>query len=295
MTFAFIEAEKADFPVAVMCRMLGVSESGFYGWRNRPASSRAVADEALTETIRKVHADSRETYGSPRVWAELRLGREVFCSRKRVERLMRKAGLQGIHRRHRKGCTTRDPNAEISSDLVNRKFCANRPDRLWVADITQHRAWDGWVYTAVVIDAFSRRVVGWSIADHLRAELVCDAIDMATWTRRPEEGAVHHSDHGTQYTSWVFGKRLREAGILGSMGSVGDCFDNSMAESFNATLQCELLDRHTWKTRKQLAAAIFEFIEGFYNPTRRHSSIGNFSPAEFEANYHRNQATETAA
>lgn len=294
MKFTFIAAEKA-FPVAVMCRVLEVSESGFYDWKGRSPSKRSVDDQALTTTIAEIHNHSRQTYGSPRVWAELKLGRSVSCSRKRVERLMRAAGLQGAHRRHRKGCTTRDPAAEVSSDLVNRQFKADRPNRLWVADITQHRAADGWVYTAIVLDAFSRKVVGWSIADHLRAELVCDAIDMATWTRKPTEGVVHHSDHGSQYTSWVFGKRLREAGILGSMGTIGDCYDNSMAESFNATLQCELLDTKSWKTRKQLAGAIFDFIEGFYNPSRRHSAIDYRSPAEFEANYHRTHAAELAA
>jgi transposase InsO family protein len=235
VTFAFIEAEKANFPITVMCRVLGVTPSGFHAWCGRPPSERSLADAALTATIRAIHAESRGTYGSPRVHAELRLGHGVACGRSRVERLMAAAGLVGVHRRRRHGCTRRDDTATSAEDLVKRVFGVTGRDRLWLADITEHHTWEGKVYLAVVIDAFSRRVVGWSIADHLRAELVCDALDMAVWTRRPGAGAIHHSDHGCQYTSYAFGRRLRDAGLLGSMGSVGDCYDNAAAESFFAT------------------------------------------------------------
>ncbi len=209
-------------------------------------------------------------------------------SRKRVERLMRQAGIEGVYRRRRRHSTTkRDPHAVPSDDLVNRQFGVDRPDRLWVADITEHPTREGKVYLAVVIDAWSRRVIGWSITDHLRTELVVDALDMACWRRKPdpESGLVHHADHGTQYTSWAFGQRLRQAGLLGSMGSVGDALDNAMAESFFGTLQLELLDRRSWQTRRELAQAIFEYIEAFYNPERRHTSINDLSPIDYETHH----------
>lgn len=283
MTFAFIDAEKANYPITVMCAVLGVSESGFHDWRRRAPSPRACRDAELVETIREIHTMSRGTYGSPRVWAELRLGAGIRVGRKRVERLMRTQGLEGVSRRRKRGCTRRDPAATPAEDLVNRRFVASGPDRLWVTDITEHPTADGKVYLAAVLDVWSRRIVGWSIADHLRAELVCDALDMATWRRRPpEHQTVMHSDHGCQYTSWAFGRRLRDAGLLGSMGTVGDAYDNAMIESFFSTLQRELLDRHHWRTRRELALAIFEWIEAWYNPRRRHSSINNAAPVTYE-------------
>jgi putative transposase len=265
----------------VACRVLKVSRSGYYEWLRRPPSARAVADDALIETIAKVHYDSRGTYGAPRIHAELKIGLGLRLGRKRVARLMRSAGLQGVcHRRKRRGWK---PDPATHEDLVKRQFVADRPDRVWFTDITQHRAGDGWVYCCAVIDAYSRRIVGWSIADHLRTELVVDALEMARWQRRPEPGTVVHSDRGTQYTSWVFGHRLRTAGLLGSMGKVASSVDNALMESFWSTMQRELLDRHDWDNRVDLAAAIFEWIEGWYNPRRRHTSIGDLSPADFEA------------
>lgn len=286
MIFRFMDAQKAQFPIRFMAKRLGVSTSGFYEWRYRQAHPcrRQIEDAALTETIKEIWQQSRGTYGSPRVWAELRLGENIQVGRKRVERLMRQAGIEGVYRRRRRGCTRRDPEAIPSDDLVNRKFSVDAPDRLWVADITEHPTGEGKVYLSVVIDAWSRRVVGWSIADHLRSELVVDALDMAIFRRRPQPGSglIHHADHGTQYTSWAFGQRLRKVGLLGSMGSVGDALDNALAESFFGTLQLELLDRRRWTTRKELAQAIFEYIEAFYNRRRRHSSLGNLSPIEYE-------------
>lgn len=288
-----------EIPVAVTCRVLKVSTSGYYEWRSRPASSRDLEQAYLIEEIRNVHAASYGTYGHRRVHAELTMGRRREVSHGRVERLMRTAGLQGVHRRRLRGCTRRDGAATPSTDLVERNFTPDAPDRLYVADVTQHRTGQGWLYCAVVIDCFSRRVVGWSMAAHIRSELVVDALQMAIWNRRPAPGAVHHSDHGSTYTSWAFGHRLREAGLLGSMGSIGDCFDNSVAESFFATLQTELLDRSTWPTREGLANAIFSFVEGFYNPYRRHSTIDYLSPVDYE-NQHQQVTpagppTETAA
>ncbi len=289
MTFAFIAAEKANDPkmsISWACRTLGVSTSGFYEWRHSQAQpcQRHRADTELRSVIREVHRQSRGTYGSPRVHAELRLGLDVRVGRKRVERLMRAEGLAGVTRRRRKGLTRRDAAAVPSDDLVARQFRPDAPNKLWVADITEHPTAEGKVYCAVVIDAWNRQVVGHAIADHLRAELVIDALDMARWRQRPTPGqTVHHSDHGTQYTSWAFGQRLRQAGIMSSMGSVGDALDNAVAESFFATLQTELLDRGRWTSRAQLAQAIFEWIEVFYNQQRRHSTLGMLSPLTYAA------------
>ena len=296
MIYPVVRALAGDeIPVATACRVLEVSTSGFYEWDHRPASDRAWDQAHLMHVIRDVHAASYGTYGHRRIHAELVLGQHLAVSHGRVERLMRCAGLQGVHRRRLRGCTRRDQAATSSADLVERNFRPAAPDRLYVADITQHRTSEGWFYLAVVLDCFSRRVVGWAMADHIRSELVVDALQMAIWNRRPEPGAIHHSDHGSTYTSWAFGHRLREAGLLGSMGSIGDCFDNSVAESFFATLQTELLDRSTWPTREGLAQAVFAFIEGFYNPRRRHSTLGYLSPADYEQQHKAGRHTETAA
>lgn len=269
--------------VAVACRVLRVSSSGYYEWRGRPPSARMRQDETLTLQITEIHAYSRGTYGAPRVHAELRLGRGVRCGRKRVARLMREARLCGIYRR--RGSRAR-PAPPVHDDLVQRRFQADCPNRLWLTDITEHPTREGKVYLAAVLDVYARRIVGWSIADHLRSELVVDALEMARWRRRPVPGqTVLHSDRGAQYTSWAFGQRLRQAGLLGSMGRVGSARDNAMMESFFSTLQRELLDRRRWQTRRELARAIFEWIEAWYNPRRRHTAIGDLSPVEYERLY----------
>ena len=284
MMFTFIADDCADLPIEACCRTMKVSRSAFFAWRQRRTNPtpKMIDDIDLGELIAKIHDQSFGTYGTPRVTAELRLGLGRQVNHKRVERLMRERGLQGVTRRRSKGCTRRNPTDPLSDDLVHRQFRPEGPDRLWVQDITQHRTSEGWVYMAVVIDAWSRRVVRWSIADHLRAELVVDALEMARLRRRPD-GTTVHSDHGAQYTSWVFGQRLRHAGLLGSMGTVGDALDNAVAESFFASLQCELLDRHHWPTRAGLAQAMFHYVEAFYNPTRRHSTLGYLSPVDYEA------------
>ena len=284
--FRLIEAEKAEHSVVRLCRLLGVSPSGYYAWRTRPPSARAEADAALTGTIREVHVASRGTYGAPRVHAELADAHGVRCGRKRVARLMRADGLAGVSRRRSVRTTRRDEAATVSDDLVQRAFATTAPDRLWVADITYLPTWAGFLYLAVVLDACTRRVVGWAMADHLRAELVVDALDMALWNRRPAEGLVHHSDHGSQYTSLAFGRRCRQAGLAVSMGSVGDCFDNALAESFFATLECELVARSRWRTHAEARMAVFDFIEAFYNPRRRHSALGYLSPTDYERRHH---------
>jgi putative transposase len=283
MIYIFIDERCSDLPVTTCCRVMKVSTSRFYTWRANPVSGRDLDDALLTNTIFDIWRMSRCSYGSPRVHAELRLGDDLRCSRKRVERLMAQAGIAGIYRRKGHGCTRRDPAATAAEDLVKRQFAVDGPDRLWVMDVTEHPTGEGKVYLGVVVDAWSRRVVGWSIADHIRQELVVDAVQMAIWRRQPPQGqTVVHSDHGSQYTSWAFGRRLRAAGLLGSMGSIGDAYDNALCESFFHTLQLELLDQHPWPTRRQLAQAIFEWIETWYNQSRRHSSIEMLSPINYE-------------
>ncbi len=277
-----MKANQADFPVQVMCDVLGVSRSGFYAYLARPPSRRAVEDAALTERLEELHARSRGTYGAPRLHADLR-EEGVHIGKKRVARLMKEAGIQGITRRKRRCTTVRDLDGRPAPDLVDRDFTANGPNELWVADITYIPTLAGFLYLAVVLDAWSRRVVGWAMASHLRTELVLAAFEMALSQRRPDE-VVHHSDQGCQYTSYAFGKRCREAGVRPSMGSVGDAYDNAMCESFFATLECELLDRRRFTSQVEGRMAVFDFIEGWYNPHRRHSALNFQSPMNFEKN-----------
>ena len=276
-----MEQEKATHHVATLGRVLGVSPSGYYAWRERPPSARTRVDQGLLTQICEIHGRSRGTYGAPRIHAELR-DRGVRCGRKRVARLMRQAGLTGAQRRRYRGTTRQNPDAVTAPDLVQRDFTASEPDQLWVADITYVPTGEGWLYLATVLDAWSRRVVGWAMGDTLRTALVVDAFNMAMWNRRPAAKVVHHSDRGAQYTSLAFSQRCREAGVVPSMGSVGDAYDNALAEAFFATLETELLMRHTFTTRKAAQLALFDFIEGFYNSHRRHSALGYLSPAEFE-------------
>jgi putative transposase len=278
-----VKANQADYPVTMLCRLLGVSTSGYYAWLKRPPSRRAREDAVLTDRIRWIHLRSRRTYGAPRVFAELK-DEGVRIGRKRVARLMKIADIQGVSRRKKVRTTLRKAGKPSAPDLVDRDFEVAGPDRLWVADITYIRTWVGFLYLAVVLDAFSRRVIGWAMANHLRTELVIDALQMAMEQRQPQ-GVIHHSDHGSQYTSLAFGRRCREAGVRPSMGSIGDCYDNALCESFFATLECELLDRHRFQSRDQARSAVFEFIEGWYNPHRRHSSIGYASPIRYEMEF----------
>ena len=276
-----MKANQAVFSISTMARVLGVSTAGYYAWCSRLPSARATADGELLKRIRTIHAVSRGTYGAPRVHAELAAeGKAV--GRKRVARLMRTAQIAGVSRRHGVKTTQRDREARPAPDLVDRNFIADRPNQLWVADITFIPTLAGFLYLAVVLDAFSRRIVGWSMANNLRTELVLDALGMAAGQRKPTD-VIHHSDQGSQYTSLAFGGRCREAGVRPSMGSVGDAYDNAMCESFFATLECELLARRRFASQTEARMAVFSYIEGWYNPTRRHSGIGYLSPVAYEA------------
>ena len=279
--YRFIDAEKASYPVSALCRVLRVSRSGYYEWKNRPPSNRDRENATLTERIREIHQRSRETYGYLRVHAELRaLG--VRCNRKRVARLMRKDGLRGCMRGPRRKHTTRqDPLAIPAPDLVGRNFCAPAPDRLWTADVTYLPTDEGFLYLAFILDVYSRKVVGWSMAGHLRTELVAAALEMATIRRNPSAGLIHHSDRGAQYTALSFGKKLEQAGIVPSMSRVGSALDNAISESFVSTLKSEI-GVSGYPDRQTARASIFEFIESFYNRVRRHSSLGYLSPSEYE-------------
>ena len=264
-----------------MCRVLGVSKSGFYAWSERPLSKRGREDIALSAKIHEIHRWSRGVYGAPNVHAELADAHGIKIGCKRVARLMRAAGLKGVMPKRFVTTTVRDEAAATSVDLVDRQFKADGADQLWVADITYIPTWSGFLYLAIVLDVWSRKIVGWAMATHLRTELVLEALNTALMQRRPLQ-VVHHSDHGCQYTSYAFGKRCREMNVMPSMGSIGDAFDNAMAESFFATLEKELLDRRRFRTQAEARLAVFEWIEGCYNPHRRHSSLGRISPVNFE-------------
>lgn len=283
MIFSFIEIGKANHSIPLMCRVLRVSRSGYYTWRVRPPSHRQREDAALTGRIARIHLDSRGTYGAPRVHARLR-AEGVRVGVKRVGRLMRQEGLEGCHHCRKKTprTTRRDPRAVPAPDLVERDFTPHATDRLWVADISYLPTWEGFEYLAFVLDAYSRRLVGWAMASHLKTELVSDALEMGLWRRQPAPWLIHHSDRGSQYTSVAFGQRLTEAGVVPSMGSVADPYDNALAESFVATLKRELVDRASWPTRESVRSAMFEYIEVFYNRERLHSALGYQSPADYE-------------
>lgn len=283
-------ANQESFPVRTLCKVLKVSASGFYAWRDRPPSRRVLANLVLTEQIRLAHADSRGTYGMPRIRAELR-DRGIRAGRARIGRLMRLARLRGTDLRRFVVTTARDQRERPAPDLVNREFVADGPNQLWVADATYIPTWAGFIYLAIVLDVWSRRVVGWAIRETLHTDLMLAALNMALEQRQPGDGVIHHSDQGSQYTSFQFGKRCQHMGVRPSMGSVGDAYDNAMAESFFASLERELLDRQCFKSKAEARMAVFSWIEGWYNPHRRHSALGQRSPARFEEESHQENVT----
>jgi putative transposase len=287
-----VNANQANVSVRTLCRVLQVSASGYYAWRERAPSRRALDNAVMTERIRTVHAASDATYGMPRVRAEL-IDQGIAVSRQRVARLMRAAHIRGVSRRRAFVVTTRrDKDQPRAPDLVKREFKAEGPNQLWVADMTYVPTWAGFIYLAVVLDVWSRRIVGWAIGEQMTAELVLAALNMALQQRKPE-AVIHHSDQGSQYTSIAFGERCKKMGVRPSMGTVGDAYDNAMAESFFATLECELIDRRSWPTKTEARMALFTYIEGWYNPRRRHSALGQTSPANFERKHSEQSRKET--
>ncbi len=282
MIFEFVAAEKAKHSITALCRVLEVSRSGFHAWASRRPSARAVEDARLLERIEAIYTANRGVYGSPRIHAELVLAEGERVGRKRIERLMRGAKISGLQPRKQGRTTIRVPGVRVAEDLVDRAFLAAAPNRLWVADITYLRTWEGWLYFVAVQDVLSRRIVGWAMDNHMRTELVCDALEMALANRRPQPDLIWHSDQGSQFVSLAFGQQARAAGIAQSMGSKGDCYDNAVAESFFATLKKELIYRRSWPERAELRTEVFEFVEGFYNRQRRHSTLGMMSPAGYE-------------
>lgn len=284
MKFDCIEEHRGTYPVRMMCRLLGVSESGFYAARGRQVCRRDVENHILTGRIRELHVMSNGTYGSPRIHRDL-LDEGFKVGRHRVARLMREERVVGVHRRRFRCLTRRDERDPVAPNVVNQDFTASGPNQKWVADITYIKTGQGFVYLAIILDLFSRRVVGWSLGDTLHTELVLRALTMALFRRRPSTGLVHHSDRGCQCTSADFRKALDAAGIRCSMSSVGNCFDNAAAESFFATLKTECIYRTKPKTRDQARLLVVDFIERFYNRRRKHSAIGQVSPVRYEENH----------
>ena len=285
--YRFIHANRAEYGVRRCCRAVGVSPASFYDWHRRGPSARAQADQRLLHQIRRIHRDSGGAYGAPRIHAELQIACGVKVGRKRVARLMRAEGLVGCHRRRRvrPGLTRRDPAAAPAPDLCRRQFSPPQPDHMWHADYTELPTDQGPLYLAAVIDGCSRLAVGHQMGEHATTELAIGAVQLAVWRRGlvHGDGLIHHSDQGAQFTSLAFGSKLQQLGIRASMGSVGDCFDHALVESFFATLECELIDRRHWRTREEARLEVFWWLEAVYNRTRRHSSIGYLSPVEYEA------------
>jgi putative transposase len=281
MCFRLIDAKRAQHPVSLLCSVLGVSRAGYYAWKDRPVSPRQRRDDELLALIRQIHDESEGSYGWPRMHAELR-HRGVRISRKRVARLMRQAGLSGLLVRRRGKTTVRVPGVRPAPDLVARDFNPSEPNRLWAADLTEIATWEGTLYLAAIIDCYSRRCVGWAMAEHMRAELVVEALEMAVWQRKPEPGLIHHSDQGSQYTALIFGQRCHQAGIDRSMGARGCALDNAVSEAFFASLKKEKLNRRAWPTRQAARNAVFAWIEGWYNRRRLHSTLGYLSPLDYE-------------
>lgn len=295
MRFRFVAAERAQHDVSRLCIMVGVTRQGFYAWRQRDPSLRSRQDQQLKDLIMAAYEKSWRTYGVPRMHAEL-CDQDVHVAKKRVARLMREIGIEGVSRRRsRKRTTVQAEAAKAAPDLLERRFSAERPDQVWVADITYIPTHEGWLFLAAVVDLCSRRVVGWSMRGNLDADLVVDAVSMAIARRKPGAGVVHHSDRGSQYTSLAFGTALRDSGLVASMGSRGDAFDNALAESFMSTIKTELVKQQTWKTHDQARLAVFRYIESFYNPLRRHSSLGMQSPDEYEKLINQQQSEAASA
>lgn len=294
--YRLVDQERAHHAVSLLCSVLGVSRQAYYAWRGRVPSARELRDRELKALIGEVFAESRRTYGAPRVAKTLRRKRGQPVATKRVARLMGELGVRGLSRGCRRaGTTVQDAAAIPAPDLVERDFTAAAPNRVWVADITYVRCYDGWLYLAIVMDLFSRKIVGWSMRASLEAEIVADALAMAVARRQPVAGVIHHSDRGSQYTSILMGKTLRELDVVPSMGSRGCAYDNAACESAIGTIKLELVEQHVFATRDIARLRVFDYIEAFYNPLRMHSTLGDLSPDEYEAAYHETLTEDTIA
>ena len=288
MKFRFVDAERAQFPVSLLCRCVGVTRQGFYAWRRRGPSARQVADEALLVRIRQIHADTNRSYGAPRILLDLRFDHDLRVGKKRVARLMRQAGLRGADgRRGGPHTTVREPAQPSAPDLVDRQFARSAPNRLWVCDLKYVQTGQGFLFLAAVQNVYSRRIIGWSVRGDLQTDLVLDALGMAVTARGTAcAGVIAHSDHGSQYTSLRYGRYAKQSQIELSMGSIGDPWDNAMAETFFASLEKELLRRERFENREHARMRIFWYIECFYNTRRRHTSLGGISPQDYEQRYY---------
>ena len=295
MKFTLIAEEKTRHPVSRLAGVLGVSRTGYHNWEKREPSARKTADEQLKVRIKEIHSASFGIYGAPRIHAELSDAHGINVGRKRVARLMCELGIEGVSRRGKRRVKKSTAEAPAAPDLVKRDFSATSPNELWVADITYIPTWEGWLFLAAIIDMCTKRCCGWSMRGDLTADLVVDALGMAVTLRRPRGDTIHHSDRGSQYRSLALGKTLKDSGIMASMGSKGDAFDNAAAESFMATIKTELIYRNRFKTKDEARLAVFKYIEGFYNPTRRHSALGYKSPAEYEKMLMGREQTAAAA
>jgi len=283
MKYQFIEDHHGEYPVSLMCKVLGVARSGYYAWRQAPQSAREMADLALLEQIKEIFEQSRQTYGSYRIFVAL--GKQgVRCSHKRVARLMRQAGLHAkTKRRFRPTTTDSNHNLPVTSNLLNQNFKAEKPNKIWLTDITYVPTAQGWLYLAVVLDLYSRRIVGWAMSESLHRQLVIDALQMAIAKRQPPPGLLHHSDRGSQYASHDYQTLLTKYKMVGSMSRKGNCYDNAPAESFFGTLKTELVFHQLYATRNEAKLDIFEYIEVFYNRIRYHSALGYQCPVNYEA------------
>jgi putative transposase len=289
--YRVILAEKANHSIACLCRVLGLARAGYYAWSRRQPARRSQTEAALSAQIRTIHQQSRATYSASRMRAELQ-AQGVRCGRKRIARLMRHAGLVGCHRRRRRTLTRRDSQALPAPDLVERNFQATGPTQLWVADLSYLATGEGWLYLAVILDAFSRQVVGWAMASYLRAELVIAALEFARWRRQADRGLVHHSDQGSQSTALACGQHLQQAGLVASMGSAVAAYDNALVEAFFATLKSELASTQPWPTRQAARTAVFDYLECWYNPRRRHSALDYLSPIDYERRWQHEPAAQ---
>ena len=284
MRYEFIEEHRSEFPIVRMCHVLGVQRSGYYAWRKQPMSAQKMANEKLTEKIREVHQESRETYGSPRVYRELKAQGQT-CSENRVAKLMREHNIRAKTRRKFKVTTRRDKSHPVVGNVLKQQFRAERPDQIWLSDITYINTREGWLYLAAIMDLFSRRIVGWAMAERITSELTCEALRMGLRQRQPKSGLIHHSDRGAQYTADSFQALLRVHDIQPSMSGKGNPYDNAPMESFFGRLKTELVHHYDYQTRQEARMSLFEHIEGFYNLRRLHSALGYVSPVAFEQAY----------